>query len=95
MELRRASPRHAELSRRYEFAATLADFLLAVATVLGSALLLHEDFAISGTWILLIVAVLLGVRPTLRLAQEIHLMRLPVEGGRKAVGDDDGRDAAS
>ncbi|SDU01968.1 YrhK family protein [Stappia sp. ES.058] len=77
-DLRRASPDHAELVRRYELARTLVDFLAAVFFIVGSVFFFYESLLFSGTWLFLIGSILFAVRPTIRLALELHLTRLPV-----------------
>eukprot|EP00873_Tetraselmis_striata_P021989 jgi/Tetstr1/442253/TSEL_030394.t1 len=77
-DLRRASPDHAELVRRYELARTLVDFLAAVFFIVGSVFFFYDSLLFAGTWLFLIGSILFAVRPTIRLALELHLTRLPV-----------------
>ena len=77
-DLRRASPDHAEIVRRYELARTLVEFLAALFFVVGSIFFFYPELLFSGTWLFLIGSVLFAVRPTIRLALELHLSSLPV-----------------
>ncbi|WP_349360253.1 YrhK family protein [Stappia sp.] len=75
---RRASPDHGELVRRYELVRTLVEFLAAVFFVIGSVFFFYDSLLYAGTWLFLIGSILFAVRPTIRLALELHLTRLPV-----------------
>ncbi|WP_051242933.1 YrhK family protein [Stappia stellulata] len=77
-DLRRASPKHAELVRRYELFRTVVEFLAALMFVIGSVLFFSDSLLFAGTWLFLIGSILFAVRPTIRLALELHLTRLPV-----------------
>ncbi len=56
----------------YEIAYTAVDFGAALAFVAGSILFFYEDLQTAGTWLFLIGSVLFALKPTLRLAREIH-----------------------
>ncbi|MBL6431875.1 MAG: N-acetyl-gamma-glutamyl-phosphate reductase [Alphaproteobacteria bacterium] len=58
-DLRRASPDHAELVRRYELARTLVDFLAAVSSS-SAACSFYESLLFAGTWLFLIGSILRG-----------------------------------
>ena len=75
---RHASPDHATLVRRYELVRTLIEFLAAVFFIIGSVFFFYESLLFAGTWLFLIGSILFAVRPTIRLALELHLARLPV-----------------
>lgn len=76
--LRTCSPRHAEIVRRYEIGRTLVEFLAAVAFIIGSVFFFYPDLVYAGTWFFVIGSVLFAARPTVRLALELHLARIPV-----------------
>ncbi|WP_306030609.1 YrhK family protein [Stappia sp. MMSF_3263] len=87
-DLRRASPDHAELVRRYELFRTLVEFLAAVLFVVGSVFFFYDSLLFAGTWLFLIGSILFAVRPTIRLALELHLTRLPVPDEFRPYGAD-------
>ena len=73
-----ASPRHAEVAGRYQTAYTLVEFAAAVAFLIGSAFFFYEDLAIAADWLFLAGSFLFAVRPTVAVAQQIHLSRIPL-----------------
>lgn len=75
--LRWTSPRHEVIVRRYEIARTAIEFLAAVAFIVGSILFFYPALVYAGTWLFVIGSVLFAVRPTIRLALELHIARLP------------------
>ena len=60
----------------YELAYTAADFLAAMLFVTGSVLFFSEETKQSGTWLFLFGSLLFALKPSLRMAREIHLWRL-------------------
>lgn len=76
--LRTRSARHEALTRRYEIARTLIEFLAALAFVVGSVLFFYSALIYAGTWFFLIGSVFFAVRPTIRFVLELHLARLPL-----------------
>ena len=76
--LRRATPSHEELVRRYELFRTVVEFLAAVTFIIGSVFFFYDSLLFAGTWLFLVGSVLFAVRPTIRLALELHLASLPV-----------------
>lgn len=70
------SDRHRKLYSRYEIAHTLVDFGAAMSFVIGSVAFFFEAWQVFATWNFLIGSVLFGVKPTLKLAREIHYLRL-------------------
>lgn len=77
--LRTASARHRAVVRRHELIHTVAEFVISLASVIGSALVLVDGLTVSGAWVLLCVSVLLAIRPTSRLLLELHLFLLPLD----------------
>ena len=73
-----ASPRHAEISGRYENLYTLVEFAAAVAFIVGSAFFFYRDLALAADWMFLAGSILFAVRPTVAVAQQVHLSRIPV-----------------
>lgn len=86
--LRSRSPRHAEILRRYEIARTLVEFLAALSFIVGSVFFFYSELMYAGTWLFVIGSVLFAVRPTVRLALELHLARLPVPEELRPYGAD-------
>lgn len=84
--LRTRTPRHAEITRRYEIGRTLVEFMAAVAFIIGSIFFFYPGLVYAGTWLFVIGSVLFAVRPTVRLALELHLADLPAPGEQKPAG---------
>lgn len=61
---------------RYEIAYTAVDFGAALCFVVGSVMFFFSAWQVPGTWLFLLGSVLFALKPTLRLAREIHLYRL-------------------
>lgn len=77
---RSLSSRHADVARQYEIWRTLVEFLAAVSFIVGSIFFFYPDWVYTGTWLFVIGSVLFTVRPTIRLALELHLTGIPVSG---------------
>lgn len=92
--LRRASSSHEEIVRRYELFRTVVEFLAALMFIIGSVFFFYDSLLFSGTWLFLIGSVLFAVRPTIRLALELHLARLPVPDEFRPYGAVRGGDGA-
>ena len=75
-----ASPRHAEVAGRYETVYTMVDFAAAVSFVIGSAFFFHDSLTLAADWLFLAGSFLFAVRPSVAVAQQIHLSRLPLPG---------------
>lgn len=86
--LRHASAPHEELVRRYELFRTLVEFLAALLFIIGSVFFFYDSLLFAGTWLFLIGSILFAVRPTIRLALELHLARLPVPDEFRPYGAD-------
>lgn len=76
-----ASPRHAEISGRYQNLYTLVDFAAAVAFIVGSAFFFSQELALAADWMFLAGSILFAVRPTVAVAGQIHLSRIPLPSG--------------
>ena len=76
--LRRVTPSHEELVRRYELFRTVVEFLAALTFIIGSVLFFYDSLQYAGTWLFVIGSILCAVRPSIRLALELHLASLPV-----------------
>ncbi len=74
---RTITPKHVTTATRYEIARTLVEFLAAVAFIIGSVMFFWASWQDAGTWLFLIGSILFAVRPTVRLAMELHLASLP------------------
>ena len=70
---------HEELiiRRRYETLSIINDFFIAVWFLLGSVLFLFPEFEQAAIWLFIVGSAQFLVRPSLRLAHQIHLKRLP------------------
>lgn len=76
-----ASPRHQEIYNRYQTAYTLVEFAAAVAFVIGSVFFFSESLSVAADWLFLGGSILFAVRPTVAVARELHLSRIPVPLG--------------
>lgn len=81
-----ASPRHAEVAGRYQTVYTLVDFAAAVSFVIGSAFFFYDNLTLAADWLFLAGSFLFAVRPTVTVAQQIHLSRLPMPLHHDHVG---------
>lgn len=73
---RSLSERHARIYAAYEIAHTLVDFAAAVLFVIGSALFFSEATTYVATWMFLIGSLCFALKPSLRLARELHYLRI-------------------
>ncbi len=74
-----ASPRHAQVAGRYQNVYTLVEFAAAVAFLIGSAFFFDRNLTVAADWLFLAGSFLFAVRPTVAVAQQVHLSRLPLE----------------
>jgi hypothetical protein len=63
--------------RRYETLSIINDFLIALWFFVGSILFLYPDLVVDGTWLFILGSLQLMIRPSIRLAAQIHLKRIP------------------
>ncbi|WP_121068000.1 YrhK family protein [Chachezhania antarctica] len=77
-DLQHASATHSRVTTRYKIAYTAIDFMAAIFFIIGSILFFYDDTVLLGTWSFLIGSILFAARPTVTLAREIHLSRLPI-----------------
>ncbi|MFY0615252.1 MAG: YrhK family protein [Hyphomicrobiaceae bacterium] len=70
-----ASARHAELYAAYELAFTIVDVAAALLFVIGSILFFRESTTYVGTWLFLVGSIFFGLKPTIRLLREWHLLK--------------------
>lgn len=75
-----ASPRHEEVHKRYQRVYTLVDFAAAMTFVVGSVLFFFDSQQLPATWAFLVGSILFAARPTVSVARELHLTRIPVPG---------------
>ena len=71
-----ASSRHRQVYSAYEIAYTSVDWLAAVLFTIGSIMFLYDDLMKAGTWLFIIGSVCFVLRPSIRLARELHLARV-------------------
>ncbi|ETX14158.1 N-acetyl-gamma-glutamyl-phosphate reductase [Roseivivax halodurans JCM 10272] len=75
-ETRQQSAETRRLYARYEVAHTIVDFLAAFLFLVGSVLFFWKALETAAIWCFVIGSVFFCVKPTLRLAREIHLWRI-------------------
>jgi hypothetical protein len=70
---------HEELRirQRYEVISIVNDFLIGLWFLLGSVLFLFPAWEKTAVWVFIIGSAQFLIRPTLRLAQHVHLGRMP------------------
>lgn len=81
-ELRSLTPKHVELTRRYEIFYHVNDFIGGVTFVVGSVLFFWSSTEYAGTWLFLVGSILFTLRPAINVARDFHLARLPPEDSR-------------
>lgn len=67
---------NARLYALYEVIYTFVDFLAAFLFIIGSILFFDEATVTFGTWLFLIGSICFALKPTIRLAREIHYFRI-------------------
>lgn len=70
------SPSHVKLYAAYELLFTIVDFSAALLFLVGSILFFEENTTYVGTWMFVIGSVFFGLKPTIRLAREWHLLKI-------------------
>jgi hypothetical protein len=70
------TPETKRLYARYEIARTVVDFFAALAFIFGSVLFFWTDTQTPATWLFLIGSLCFALKPSLRLAREVHFLRL-------------------
>lgn len=68
--------RTARVHAAYEIAHTIADFLAAALFIIGSVMFFFEAWVTAGTWAFLFGSIFFAMKPTLKLAREIHYVRM-------------------
>jgi len=70
---------HEELSirKRYETLSIINDFFIAIWFLLGSVLFLFPAWEYTAVWLFIVGSAQFLIRPTLRLAHQFHLRRIP------------------
>jgi len=66
---------HGRIYALYEIAFTVVDVMAALLFVVGSILFFDESTVEIGTWLFLIGSVFFGLKPTIRLLREWHMLR--------------------
>lgn len=70
-------PEELVIRRRYETLSIANDFLIALWFLLGSVFFLYPSLEKPAVWLFIIGSAQFMIRPTLRLAHQIHLRRTP------------------
>ncbi len=73
---RSQSERHARIFATYEIFHTLVDFAAAILFIIGSVLFFSEATTYVATWMFLIGSVCFALKPSIRLARELHYLRI-------------------
>ncbi len=76
--VRRQNQREAagRIHDRYQTAFLVVDFAAALQFVVGSVFFFFPAWQTAGTWLFLIGSLCFAVKPSLRLARQLHLRRL-------------------
>jgi hypothetical protein len=72
----RESPSSDDVYAAYEVAYTIVDFSAAAMFVVGSVLFFWESTTFAATWLFLLGSLCFAAKPSIRMAREIHLLRL-------------------
>ena len=72
---RTSSPRNARIYAGYEIAFTAVDFSAAGMFVIGSICFFSSEWQYVGTWLFLIGSIFFALKPTIRIARELHYLR--------------------
>jgi hypothetical protein len=75
-----ATPRHRQVYGSYERVFTLVDFSAALLFVAGSVCFFFPELMTAGTWAFLVGSLAFAAKPSVRVAREFHLSRLPLPG---------------
>ena len=73
-ENRQKTQESRDLYAAYEIAHTAADFGAALSFLVGSILFFWKDTETAAIWLFVVGSLLFCLKPTLRLAREIHLL---------------------
>ncbi|MCZ7674973.1 MAG: YrhK family protein [Roseovarius sp.] len=74
-ENRQRSERTQRIYAAYEIARTCVDFLAALCFLVGSALFFWPDIETRAIWLFVVGSAFFCLKPTIKLAREIHLWR--------------------
>ncbi|ETW11664.1 hypothetical protein ATO8_15493 [Roseivivax marinus] len=74
-ETRQSTEHTRKLYARYALAHTMVDFLAAVLFLVGSVLFFWNELETAAIWCFVVGSVFFCVKPTLKLAREIHMWR--------------------
>lgn len=75
-ENRQRTARSRRIYAAYEIAHTCVDFTAAICFLIGSILFFWKAYETAAIWLFVIGSVFFCMKPTLRLAREIHLWRM-------------------
>jgi uncharacterized membrane protein YgdD (TMEM256/DUF423 family) len=70
------SESHRRLFAIYEIVFTVVDFSAAILFVIGSILFFREATTYIATWMFLLGSICFALKPTIRLARELHYWQL-------------------
>ncbi|MCQ8783191.1 YrhK family protein [Mangrovibrevibacter kandeliae] len=73
-DTRNKTHRNRRLYALYEVAYTVVDFAAALTFLVGSIFFFYDELMTAGTWLFVIGSVLFGLKPTLRVARELHYL---------------------
>lgn len=80
---RQISERHESVNKYYELAITLVEFMAALLFLVGSIFFFSDRLMYIGTWMFVVGSVFFIIRPSVRLAREVHLASLPLNKGSR------------
>jgi len=69
------------IHRRYETAVLANDFLIGIWFTVGSVMFLYPAYEKTGAWVFLIASIQFLIRPSIRLARNIHIRRIRRRSG--------------
>jgi len=73
---RNKSSRHKKIYAAYEMAFTAVDFTAAFSFIVGSFLFFFPEYETAAIWFFVVGSVFFALKPTIRLAREIHYIAL-------------------
>ena len=75
-ENRQQSAQSDRIFAAYEIVRTFFDFLAAICFLVGSILFFAADTQFQATWLFVVGSLFFCLKPTLKLAREVHLWRV-------------------
>ncbi|QDZ00149.1 hypothetical protein FQ775_07005 [Nitratireductor mangrovi] len=73
---RSRSDRHRRIWAAYELGYTVVDFCAALLFLVGSVLFFYPAIETAAIWFFVVGSAFFGLKPTIRLVRELHLLRI-------------------